>query len=65
MATKNQTLIRGQLDQTLKRFKGLQAMSKPSRGWLRAVRQALGMNGRQFAQRFRSRARTNGLVLSE
>ena len=42
---------RGQLDQTLKRFKVLQAMDMPQRGWLRAIRDALGMNGRQFALR--------------
>ena len=51
MATKNYKLIREQLDQTLKRFKGLQVMNIPQRGWLRAIRQALGMNGRQFAER--------------
>ena len=51
MATKNHKLIREQLDQTLKRFKGLQKMSMPQKGWLRAIRDALGMNGRQFAQR--------------
>ena len=51
MTTKNNKIIREQLDQTLKRFKGLQAMSRPAKGWLRAVRQALGMSGRQFAQR--------------
>ena len=51
MAKKNYKLIREQLDQTLKRFKGLQKMSMPQKGWLRAIRDALGMNGRQFAQR--------------
>jgi predicted DNA-binding mobile mystery protein A len=51
MATKNYKLIREQLDQTLKRFKVLQAMDMPQRGWLRAIRDALGMNGRQFALR--------------
>jgi predicted DNA-binding mobile mystery protein A len=51
MATKNYKLIREQLDQTLKRFRGLQEMNIPQRGWLRAIRQALGMNGRQFAER--------------
>ena len=51
MATKNYKLIREQLDQTLKRFKVLQAMDMPQRGWLRAIRNALGMNGRQFALR--------------
>jgi len=51
MATKNYKLIREQLDQTLKRFKVLQATDMPQRGWLRAIRDALGMNGRQFARR--------------
>lgn len=51
MATKNHKLIREQLDKTLKNFKFLQEMGMPSRGWLRAIRDALGMNGRQFAER--------------
>jgi predicted DNA-binding mobile mystery protein A len=51
MATKNHKLIREQLDQALKRFKVLQAMNIPPKGWMRAIRDALGMNGRQFAQR--------------
>jgi predicted DNA-binding mobile mystery protein A len=51
MAAKNFKLIREQLDQALKRFKVLQAMNIPPKGWMRAIRDALGMNGRQFAQR--------------
>jgi predicted DNA-binding mobile mystery protein A len=51
MATNNHKLIREQLDQALKRFKVLQAMNIPPKGWMRAIRDALGMNGRQFAQR--------------
>ena len=51
MATKNYKLIREQLDQTLKRFRGLQVMNMPQKGWMRAIRDALGMNGRQFAER--------------
>ena len=51
MATKNHKLIREQLDRTLKNFKSLQGMRLPSKGWLRAIRDALGMNGRQFAER--------------
>lgn len=51
MATKNYKLIREQLDQTLKRFKRLQVMNVPQKGWMRAIRDALGMNGRQFAKR--------------
>ena len=51
MATKKHKLIGEQLDQTLKRFKVLQAMNMPPKGWLRAIRDALGINGRQFAQK--------------
>ena len=51
MTTKNYKLIRDQLDQALKRFKVLQTMNIPQKGWVRAIRVALGMNGRQFAQR--------------
>jgi len=51
MEKKNYKLIREQLDQTLKSFKVLQGMNMPPKGWLRAIRAALGMNGRQFAER--------------
>ena len=51
MTTKNYKLIREQLDQALKRFKVLQTMNIPQKGWVRAIRVALGMNGRQFAKR--------------
>lgn len=44
-------LIRQQLDATLRRFRPLLAVIMPSKGWIRAVRDALGMNGRQFADR--------------
>lgn len=39
-----------QLDETLARFAGLKSVSPP-RGWIRAIREALGMSGRQFAAR--------------
>lgn len=39
-----------QLDETLTRFAGLKTVSPP-RGWIRAIREALGMSGRQFAAR--------------
>lgn len=44
-------LIRQQLDSTLKRFRPLLAITMPPKGWVRAIRDALGMNGRQFADR--------------
>ena len=39
-----------QLDETLARFAGLKSV-RPPKGWIRAVREALGMSGRQFAAR--------------
>ncbi len=51
MDRKNTKLIREQLDATLKHFKAIVPISQPHKGWIRAVRNALGMNGRQFARR--------------
>lgn len=44
-------LIREQLDKTLGQFKPLRDSSPPIKGWVRAIRDALGMNGRQLAER--------------
>jgi predicted DNA-binding mobile mystery protein A len=51
MRTKNQKLIRDQLSTTLDRFRSLKSINPPSKGWIRAVRDALGMNVRQLAER--------------
>jgi predicted DNA-binding mobile mystery protein A len=51
MKTKYKHLVREQLDQTLKRFEALKATSVPAKGWIRAVRDALGMSGKQLAKR--------------
>ncbi len=49
---KNQKKIsREQLDDTLSRFSSVASVSRPMRGWIRAIRDALGMNMRQFANR--------------
>jgi predicted DNA-binding mobile mystery protein A len=48
---KNTTLAREQLDATLKAFRPSLNVSVPSKGWIRAIRDVLGMNGRQFADR--------------
>lgn len=50
MERKNIKLIREQLDETLRSFKPIVSVSTPQKGWLRAIRDALGMNGRQFAK---------------
>jgi predicted DNA-binding mobile mystery protein A len=51
MKTKYKQLARVQLDQTLKRFEALKATSVPAKGWIRAIRDALGMSGTQLAKR--------------
>ena len=44
-------LVREQLDKTLSQFAGLKSISIPPKGWIRALREALGMSGAQFAER--------------
>lgn len=48
---KKNKLIREQLDDSLKQFKPLLYVSAPSKGWIRAIRAALGMTARQLANR--------------
>jgi len=43
-------LVLDQLDESLGKFAGLKTVYPP-KGWIRAVREALGMSGRQFAVR--------------
>jgi len=44
-------LIREQLDASLKRFNPLLNVSAPPKGWIRAIRDALGMTAKQLANR--------------
>jgi len=44
-------LIRKQLDMTLKKFAPLESVAPPNKGWIRAIRSALGMSGQQLAHR--------------
>ena len=48
---KYKKLVRQQLEITLQKFRPLFDISMPPKGWIRAVRDALGMNGRQLADR--------------
>ena len=48
---KNLPLVRQQLDKTLARFDSVFDLAPPSRGWIRAIRNALGMSGRQLSIR--------------
>jgi len=47
----NNKLVRKQLQMALAKFQPLLDISKPPKGWIRAVRNALGMSGRQLAER--------------
>ncbi len=51
MNAKQKKLAREQLDETLKRFAPLKAVVPPRKGWVRAIRDALGMTGEQLAGR--------------
>jgi predicted DNA-binding mobile mystery protein A len=51
MKSTKKKLAREQLDETMKLFKPLKTVSVPKKGWIRAVRDTLGMTGRQLAKR--------------
>jgi predicted DNA-binding mobile mystery protein A len=51
MNAKHNKLVREQLDETLKQFGSLKTLVPPRKGWIRAIRDALGMTGEQLAQR--------------
>ena len=43
-------LIREQLETTLANLSCVENIQRPAKGWLRAIREALGMSGKQFAR---------------
>jgi len=51
MAYKNKAIIRQQLDKKLQNFADLKDSPPPMKGWIRAIRDALGMTGEQLARR--------------
>jgi predicted DNA-binding mobile mystery protein A len=51
MMNKYNKLTRQQLEITLQKFRSLLNIQMPPKGWIRAVRDSLGMNGRQLADR--------------
>ena len=53
MKPKYKQIARRQLDATLARFGEVKSMQLPAKGWIRAVREALGMSGTQLARRLR------------
>lgn len=53
MKTKYKQIARSQLDATLARFGEVKQIQLPPKGWIRAVREALGMSGKQLAWRLK------------
>ena len=51
MVKKYQKTALEQLDATLAQFASLRNLQPPKKGWIRAIRDALGMSGRQLGQR--------------
>jgi predicted DNA-binding mobile mystery protein A len=51
MLSSTKRTARRRLDKKLSDFSALQQIGPPPKGWLRAVRDALGMSGTQFARR--------------
>lgn len=49
---------RKRLDDRLARFKPVRQESRPAKGWIRAIRDALGMSGAQLAKRMGATAQT-------
>ncbi len=65
MKNKNK-LVREQLEKNLRRFEPLKNVSPPVMGWVRAIKDALGMNGRQLADRLgEHRSRTKQIEQQE
>ncbi len=53
MQAKYKKRVREQLDTTLKHFDYLKTFQSPPKGWIQAIRNALGMTGEQLARRLR------------
>ena len=51
MAKQYKNIILQQMDTTLKPLRGLAKVERPPNGWIKAIRFALGMTGRQLARR--------------
>ena len=51
MKPKYKQIARRQLDATLAKFGEVKNVQPPAKGWIRAVREALGMSGKQLAGR--------------
>lgn len=51
MQTKHRRIMREQLDKTFESLNSIRGLHRPVKGWLRSIREALGMSGKQLADR--------------
>jgi predicted DNA-binding mobile mystery protein A len=63
MKIKNRELVIEQLDHKLAQLKTLGSIGVPQKGWIRAIRNALNMNCRQFAKRLKLSDRSSVTLL--
>ena len=63
MKIKNRELVVEQLDNKLNQLKALSSIGAPQKGWIKAIRNALNMNCRQFAKRLKLSDRSSVILL--
>ena len=51
MKSKHRHIMREQLDSTFAQLSNIKGLQPPVKGWLRSIREALGMSGKQFGER--------------
>ena len=51
MQSKHRRIMREQLDKTFEKLNSLRWLQPPVKGWLRSIREALGMSGKQLGER--------------
>ena len=51
MQPKHRSIMRDQLDKTFEKLSKLREVQPPVKGWLRSIREALGMSGKQLGER--------------
>lgn len=51
MRSQDRVLARKNIDKRLSQITNLQRLARPPRGWIKAIREALGMTSKQLAQR--------------
>jgi len=53
MQSKHRRTMRDQLDITFAQLSSVKALQPPVKGWLRSIREALGMSGKQLGERLK------------